>query len=344
MPMAEGAIVEAQHVFSQARELRKTEGESAVVAEVAQIPEMARDAFALKAERAQPRGARRRRTVDDRLDRLGVGAGIGDGAVAGNSPGKPIGVEERHRLETLFDALVRVAQTLLEAQHFFADDLETEMSRLDRARVNGPHRDFVHAVAGDADERIVLLSRCPRRRHLEIPLQRKAIDRPRRLPGPRALVVGVALRADQIERRALHAVRGRKDRRQVRIPRAFVRQRVLEQGQAVAVAQQDANGEAAGAIALVARPQGDQRSAALPRQATGREQLPRIDPAALRRHGAGQGGGGESERRDVHSLNRSVAPPGDTSRPETAGSTGPASTRSPSGRTRGSSPAGAAAA
>ena len=59
------------------------------------------------------------------------------------------------RLEALLDALVHVAQPLLEPQHLLADDLEAEVAGLDDAGVHGSDGDLVHAVAFDAHERIV---------------------------------------------------------------------------------------------------------------------------------------------------------------------------------------------
>src|SRR6185503_18017845 len=103
---------------------------------------------------------------------------------ARDAAGEPVTVLQRQRLESLFDALVRIAEPLLEPQHLFADDLEAEVPRLDRSRMHGTDGDFVHAVARDAHERIVLLSGLPRGRDLEIALQGKAVDRPCRLPGP----------------------------------------------------------------------------------------------------------------------------------------------------------------
>mgnify|MGYP006213732327 CR=1 FL=1 len=56
---------------------------------------------------------------------------------------------ERLADEASFDALVHVAEPLLEPQHLLADDGETEMPGLDRAGVDGADRNFVHAVAFD---------------------------------------------------------------------------------------------------------------------------------------------------------------------------------------------------
>src|SRR4029450_3567993 len=64
--------------------------------------------------------------------------------------------DERHALEALLDALVHVAEALLEPQHLFADDRKAEVPRLDDAGVDRTHRDLVHAVTADRDEWIAL--------------------------------------------------------------------------------------------------------------------------------------------------------------------------------------------
>jgi hypothetical protein len=47
---------------------------------------------------------------------------------------------------------VLVAEALLEAQHFLADDRKAEVPRLDDSRMHRADRDFVHAIACDANE------------------------------------------------------------------------------------------------------------------------------------------------------------------------------------------------
>src|SRR5256885_11781427 len=96
-------------------------------------------------------------------------------------------VGERKCLKSLFDPFMDKREPLFEAQHFLTDDLEPEVAGLDDARVHGSDCDFMHAVAADADKPVVLLTRLPFRRRLEIVSQRKAIDRPCRLPCPGTL-------------------------------------------------------------------------------------------------------------------------------------------------------------
>ena len=65
------------------------------------------------------------------------------GAIAADASGQASALWKLHAFETLFDALVRVAETLFQAQDLLAHDLETEMPGLDDAGMHwtdsGPH-------------------------------------------------------------------------------------------------------------------------------------------------------------------------------------------------------------
>src|SRR5439155_5851927 len=288
------------HVLLEARELCESKSESAVVAEVAQVTKMIGDALALEKQPAQPRRACRDAQRRDAFDGLGVGPGVRDGAIARDASGEAMGFRQRKRLEALFDTFVHKGETLFEAQDLLADDLEAEMAGFDDARMHRSDSYFVHTVAVDPDKRVILLSRLPFWRRLEIASQRKAIDRPRRLPSPRALVIGVGLNADQIERGALHPVGGRKHPGQIRVVRALLGQRVLQQSEAFAVSKQYAHTKAAMAIALVACPQRDELSSAFPCQPACGQQLAGVHRATLGRNQARQWRGGNAQRRNVH--------------------------------------------
>src|SRR5204863_9305804 len=117
-----------------------------------------------------------------RFDRLRVSPRIGDRAVARHAAGEAMRLIDFQRLETLFDALMRVSQAFFETEHFFADDLKAEMAWLDDAGMHGSDWNFVYAVAFDLDERIRLFTGLPFRRCDKVALQRKAVDRPTREP------------------------------------------------------------------------------------------------------------------------------------------------------------------
>ena len=85
------------------------------------------------------RGGRRR--VGDRFERLRIGPGVRDGAVARHAAGQPVAGRGGHRFESLLDALVDESEPLFQAQHLFADDLEAEVTRLDDAGVHWTDRE-----------------------------------------------------------------------------------------------------------------------------------------------------------------------------------------------------------
>src|SRR5205085_6633418 len=161
------------------------EGEASIVAEVAQVAEMVGDALALETNRTQHRRARWHGQIGNRFGGLGVRPRIGDGAVAGNAPGEPVRFRERKCLEALLDPLVNVREPLFETQHLFTHDLEPKVSRLDDAGVNRTDCDLVDAIAAHADKRVILFTRLPFGRWLEVAPQGKHVDRPCRLPYPR---------------------------------------------------------------------------------------------------------------------------------------------------------------
>ena len=117
------------------------------------------------------------------------------------------------RLEALLDALVRVAEALLEAQDLLADDGEAEMPRLDGAGVHRADRDFVHAFAFDLDEGIAVPAAREARGGVEILAQRETRLGPGAVAQPLARGRRRPWRTDaeQVGRGALHAVGARKE-------------------------------------------------------------------------------------------------------------------------------------
>ena len=77
---------------------------------------------------------------------------IGDRAVAGGARGKLRGPLEGRAGHERLDALVHIAEALLEPHHRFAARGETEMSRLDDAGMHRPDRDLMQAFAFNRQE------------------------------------------------------------------------------------------------------------------------------------------------------------------------------------------------
>ena len=128
--------------------------EGGVVADRADVAEVIGEALELGHQRAQPDRARRRLDAERRLDGAGEGERIGDRAVAGDAAGeprRPVDVGAGH--QTL-DALVDVAEPLLEPHHGLAVGGEAEMAGLDDAGMDRPDRDLVQALALGGQEAI----------------------------------------------------------------------------------------------------------------------------------------------------------------------------------------------
>ena len=215
--LSEGALDGAQPVFLEPRELREAEGEARVVAERARGR---RDGWRCARPRAQRRATRRR--VAGSRSRPDPRA-PGNRPTRTRPPNRPRpaprgdGLSTQAELgEAPLDALVRVAEPLLEPEHLFADDRKAEMSRLDDAGVHRSDRDLVHAVTLHAHERVVV-DRRTRLSTAASPRSRtRAVE-----TGPRARrhvaatdagPSSVDAHAAQIERGALHARRAGKDR------------------------------------------------------------------------------------------------------------------------------------
>src|SRR5215469_3684438 len=63
-------------------------------------------------------------------------------------------VEDLELSEAPLDALVHVAETLLEPQHLLPNAGEAEVPGLDDARVHWTHGNLVHTLSVDAHERV----------------------------------------------------------------------------------------------------------------------------------------------------------------------------------------------
>ena len=291
--MAEHGGVLAQPVLPEAHELREREAEGGVVAQRAQVAQVVGHPFPFQQQRAQPPRARRRHHAQQRLRGLRVGPREGDGGVARDAPGEAVALGDGERLEALVDALVHVAQALLEAQHLLADDGEAEVAGLDDAGVDGAHRDLVHAVALDAHE-VVVGERVGRQPGgIEVAAQREGLRGPGAVAQPGARV-GRARGADaqQVEERALHAAGGREEPRQVRVAGRGVLHQEFHHGEAVLHRVGGVDGILVlvlGEVAVVGAPQRHQAPAAFADEARGLRPLPLARGRDRRRHVAGEG-------------------------------------------------------
>ena len=141
--MAEARVRGAQHLLPQDAALRMHEREGRVVADRADIAEMVGKPFKLGHECAQMQRARRNLHIPRGFNRMRKGQRISDGAVARRAAGKPARLVERCTGHELLDAFVHIPQPLFQSHHRFAVRGETEVPRLDDARVDRPNRNLV---------------------------------------------------------------------------------------------------------------------------------------------------------------------------------------------------------
>ena len=335
----------AQQPLLQARELRQAEGEPGIVAERAEVAEVVGDALELERQRAQPGRARRARTVRHALERLAVGpakatAESPDTRAASRAPSS-----NRQLGEAPLDALVHVAQPLLEPQHLLADDREAEVAGLDDA---GMHRADRRSRARRRPRRARTRSRRAGSRPAAIGIarrQREGIGGPRAVPQPRPRRRVGRAQCRQVEDRTLHAAGGREDVLDARDSDASPSQRAARRQSPPAATTTRAHD--------VAGPRRGRRPTA---PAAGRRRAatscapPRQSRAPSTSTARDAGSAGDRLRpfqpaaQGHVSRPRSCARPRDTSRPGTAGCTARASAPAPGARTPAAAPAGAAGA
>ena len=224
-----------------------------------------------------------------------------------NASREPHPVLEFHALEALLDAFMFVAEPLLQPQHLLADDREAEMPGFDDAGVHRPDRNLVHAVAADLYEGIVVDAALDARLRGIIAPQRKRVRRPRGMPQPWALIAAIVADADEVEHRALHPVGAGEDAGQIGEARVLRRQRHIEPEERVLDHEQDVEGEAGNAIAVVRAPERCEPPAALLDGHAGGHQCRRRDRSAPRRHRARHLH--QCQSRDLHPLLESFVTP-----------------------------------
>ena len=100
----------------------------------------------ISAMRARSQTARAGGSISQRrLGGAGEGVGVGDGRVARDAPGKARALREVRARHQALDALMHIAEPLLETDHGLAVGGEAEMAGLDDAGVHRPDRDLMQA-------------------------------------------------------------------------------------------------------------------------------------------------------------------------------------------------------
>ncbi len=121
------------------------EGEGGVVADRADVAEMIGEPLELGHHAAQGVRPRRRLGAERGLDGAGEGDGVGDGGVAADPSRELGGALEARAAHQRVDALVGVAEPLLEPHDRLAAGVEAEMARLDDPGVDRADRNLMQA-------------------------------------------------------------------------------------------------------------------------------------------------------------------------------------------------------
>ena len=137
--------------------------ERGVVADRADVAEMIGDALDLGHQRPQPRRPRRRDDADRRFDGAGEGDLVGDRAVAADPAGEFRAAREIGARHQPLDALVNVAEPLLQPHDRLAAGVEAEMARLDDPGMHRPDRNLMQPDAFGAEKRVALRLAAARR-------------------------------------------------------------------------------------------------------------------------------------------------------------------------------------
>ena len=158
------------------------------------------------------------------------------------------------------------------------------MPRLDRAGVHRPDRDFMHAVAFDKDEGIVVGLRREAFLAGVLDAQREVVGRPRAVAQPRAGVGGVlGVDADEVVGGALHADCRDEEARDVWVGRAHNVESELRPQQAFRGGVRCRHREAVARRAPVAAPQAHEPAFRFGDRERERAPLRRIDAGAMHR-------------------------------------------------------------
>ncbi len=142
-PVAEAGVAGLQDFLAQDAAMGVDQRVGGVVADEAEVVDVVGDPLELGQERTQPVRPWRRLGAGGSLGGTGEGQGVGHGAVARDAAGEPSALGEIGTLEQPLDALVDVAQPLLEAGDGLAIGGEAEMAGLDDAGMDRADRDLV---------------------------------------------------------------------------------------------------------------------------------------------------------------------------------------------------------
>src|SRR6185437_11009687 len=103
-----------QQLFLDPRELGERERKSRIVSERAQVAQVIGEALELEAERAQPDRTVRHEAPGHAFECLAVGPGECDRGVARDARREAVAFQDRELREAPLDALVCIAESLLE--------------------------------------------------------------------------------------------------------------------------------------------------------------------------------------------------------------------------------------
>ena len=139
-----------------------------VVADGADVAEMIGEPLELRHQAAKPMCARRRLDPERRLDRAGEGDAVGDRRVAADARRQDGRALDARAARQAVDALVDIAEPLLEPHDRLAAGVEAEMAGLDDPRVDRTDRNLVQILRPRAKEgvrvrRAVMRDRPPER-------------------------------------------------------------------------------------------------------------------------------------------------------------------------------------
>ena len=145
--VTERGVGSAQDALAQDGGVRMHQCKRSVVADRADVAEMVGKPLELGHQRPQILRPRRRLDRQRRFGGARESKGIGDRAVARGTTRKLCRGLKSGALHQLFNALVGIAEPLLQSHHMLAIRGETKMSGLDDAGMDGPDCDLVQCLA-----------------------------------------------------------------------------------------------------------------------------------------------------------------------------------------------------